>query len=101
MLTEKKIKFVDLIVAAHVEFQVNVEEISSKSREKRLVDIRSILTLAVQKVPGLYLQELACYLKRDSSSLCRLIQRATQCQDLSNQAEKLLERASLLIKEQP
>jgi hypothetical protein len=46
--------FLDLIAAANIEFQLNVKELASQSREKRLVDIRSILALAVQKVPGLY-----------------------------------------------
>lgn len=88
-----ELKFVDLIAAAQVEFQFNLEEISSESKEKRLVDIRSILALAVQKVPGIYLQELAGYLKRDSSSTCRLVKRATQSIELSSRAEKLLEKA--------
>jgi len=94
-----EIQFVDLIAAAQKEFQFKISEIASDSREKRLVDIRSILAFAVQKVPGIYLQELARYMNRDSSTLCRLVKRARQSNDLSEQTEKLLETASLLKKE--
>ena len=94
-----EIQFEDLIVAAQTEFQLKISEISSDSREKRLVDIRSILALAVQKVPGLSLQELARYLNRDSSTMCRLVKRAKKSHDLSRQTEKLLETALSLMKE--
>lgn len=96
-----EIQFVDLIAAAEAEFQFKTSEITSDSREKRLVDIRSILALAVQQVPGLYLQELARYLNRDSSTLCRLVKRARQSHDLSGRTEKFLETALSLKKEKP
>lgn len=86
-----KIQMADLTAIAQMEFGFNCSEIASDSREKRLVDIRSILALAVQKTPGLYLQQLARYLNRDSSSLCRLVKRAKESQDLEIKAEKLLQ----------
>jgi REP element-mobilizing transposase RayT len=93
-----KIQLIDLIAAAQIEFRYSTDEIISESREKRLVDIRSILALAVQKVPGLYLQQLAQYLNRDSSSLCRLVRRAKQSRDLEEKTEKLLEQIVLKSK---
>lgn len=97
--TNIKIQFEDLIAAAQSMFQFKISEITSVSREKQLVDIRSILALAVSKVPTIYLQELASYLNRDSSTLCRLVKRARQSSDLSEQAEKLLETSLSFIKE--
>lgn len=96
--TIAKIQFNDLVAAAETEFQFNIKEIISASREKRLVDMRSILALAVQKIPGLYLQEAAQFLNRDSSSLGRLVKRARQSSDLSQCADRLL--ASAISKKQ-
>lgn len=95
-----KISFINLVATALAEFQIKLTELASESREKRLVDLRSVLALAVQKVPGLYLQDLAHHLNRDASSLCRLVKRASQSQDLSLQAEKLLKTASTFNREQ-
>ncbi len=92
-LASNEIQFEDLIAAAQTEFHFKTHEVSSDSREKRLVDIRSILAFAVQKIPGLYLQELARYLNRDSSTLCRLVKRAKQSNDLLEKAEKFLKIA--------
>lgn len=88
-----RIQLADLTAVAQAEFDFNLSEISSDSREKKLVDVRSILALAVHKAPGLYLQQLAQYLNRDSSSLCRLVKRAKESQDLEKKAEKLLQAA--------
>lgn len=97
-LTIQKIQFVDLITVAQTELGYSHKEISSDSREKSLVDIRSILALAIQKTPGLYLQQLAQYLNRDSSSICRLVTRAKQSPDLAGKAAKLLKRAQAFQK---
>ena len=94
----QKTQFVDLIAVAQLEFGCSHKEISSDSREKRLVDLRSILALVVHQVPGLQLQQLALYLNRDSSSICRLVKRAKQSQDLERRAEKLLTLAKSKVK---
>lgn len=96
--TSIEIKIEDLIAAAQAEFEFKISEITSDCREKRLVDIRSILALAVQKVSGLYLQELARYLNRDSSTLSRLVKRARKSHDLLERTEKFLETALLAKK---
>ena len=100
-LAVTKIQFIDLVRAAQVEFGNSFNEISSSSREKRLVDIRSILALAIQEMPGLYLQQLADYLNRDSSSICRLAKRAKRSQDLEQKTNKLLETTFLEAKQKP
>lgn len=89
-----KIKLDDLMLLAATELKFSIEEIVSASREKRLVDARSILALAVQRIPELYLNELVHYLKRDSSTLSRLAKRAMRSADLSNQTTKLIQVAS-------
>lgn len=91
-----KIQFIDLIIAMQAEFHFEPDELSSKSKEKHLVDMRSIIALAVQKVPGLYLQELGKHLNRDSSTLCRLARRGKESEELAAKTEKLLEAALLL-----
>ena len=57
------------------------------------------LSFSCEKAPGLYLQELARYLNRDSNTMCRLVKRAKNSHDLSRQTEKLLETALSLMKE--
>ena len=88
---KSKIKLDDLIAVAKIELKFNIEEVVSESREKRLVDVRSILALAVKKIPELYLKDLESFLKRDPSSICRLIARARQSDYLTNQAIRLVE----------
>ncbi len=98
-LPTNKIQFEDLIAAAQCEFDFKISEIISDSREKRLVDIRSILALAVQKASGIHLQKLAGFLNRDSSTLCRLVKRAKQSNELLERTEKFLETTLSLVKE--
>lgn len=85
------IEFADLITVAEEAFKYKKSEICSIDRKKYLVDIRSILALAVYKVPGLHLQQLATYLNRDSSSLSRLVARATKIPDFIRKSEELIE----------
>jgi len=91
----KAVKLTDLITIASTNFQINYTELQSASREKKIVDVRSILSLAAKKTQGINLTELAQFFNRDSSSLYRSIARATKSPELYKKAEWLLEIASL------
>jgi len=91
---KSEINLKELIEIATIELKCTIDELVSEIRDKRLVDARSILAFAVQKVPKLNLKELECFLNRGPSAICRMAKRARECQELSYQAEQLIEKAS-------
>ena len=75
--------------------EINIEELASPSREKKLVDIRSVMALIVRSDSGLHITELARLVDRDSSSVSRLAQRAAKNEDLVSQAKRILDSVVL------
>lgn len=79
----------DLIDAACSVYKVDPKHLASTNREKRLVDIRSILALAIPKT-RFSLADLAIELNRDSSTLSRLALRAANSSKLAEETEKFM-----------
>lgn len=81
-------------------FDIDFEALVSLSREKKLVDIRSIIALIVRNDESFQIAELARLIDRDSSTVTRLAQRAARSESLICQAERILDSVALTGKQE-
>jgi putative transposase len=72
---KKIVKLTDIVEKICNEFKISQEVLIASGKNREISHVRAILALLIRDIENISTEELAEFLKRDSSSLCKLVNR--------------------------